>query len=206
MRVLVATTIALLAATALAFAGDDDDGSRRPTVGGVSSDSWTQRRSEVDTGGALGWRAQRDSVGSSRQHSSSEVAEPGAVRGKGEYLGNLSANPFDPNSTANPFGAGSPYRPDGVRNSFGTYGSPYSSKSATNPHATDAPKLYDSEGNYRGKLSANPYDPDSTSNPYGRYGSQFSPESINNPYGAGSPYRSDSPANSFGNGLEIYGE
>ena len=26
-----------------------------------------------------------------------------------EDLGNLSANPFDPNSTSNPFGAGSPF-------------------------------------------------------------------------------------------------
>ena len=43
---------------------------------------------------------------------------------------------------------------------------------------TDAPRLYDEQGNYRNKLSANPYDPDSTSNPYGRYGSPFSPDSI----------------------------
>jgi len=48
------------------------------------------------------------------------------------------------------------------------YGSPFSNQSATNPYATDAPRLYDQQGNYRGKLSANPYDPDSTSNPYGR--------------------------------------
>ena len=68
------------------------------------------------------------------------------------------------------------------------------------------PSLYDSSGNYRGKLSSNPYDPDSVSNPYGRYGSEYSPDSINNPYGAGSPYRSDSPSNPYGQGLEIYGE
>jgi len=36
-----------------------------------------------------------------------------------EVLGNLSSNPFDPNSTANPFGAGSPYKSDGVNNRFG---------------------------------------------------------------------------------------
>ena len=35
----------------------------------------------------------------------------------------------------------------------------------------DTPRLYDQEGNCRGKLSANPYDNDSTSNTYGRYGS-----------------------------------
>lgn len=97
-------------------------------------------------------------------------------------------NQFDPNCLSNPYGAGSPYKADGLKNPYSQYGSPYSNKSWTNPHATDAPKLYDSNGNYRGKLSANPYDPDSTSNPHGRYGSKHSPDSINNPYGAGSPY------------------
>ena len=69
-------------------------------------------------------------------------------------------------------------------NPFGA-GSPFSNQSATNPFATNAPRLYDQQGNYRGKLSANPYDPDSTSNPYGRYGSPFSLDSINNPSGRG---------------------
>ena len=73
-------------------------------------------------------------------------------------------------------------------NPYSQYGSPYSNKSWTNPYATDSPKLYDSSGNYRGKLSTNPYDPDSVSNPYGRYGSPYSPESVNNPYGVGNPY------------------
>ena len=76
-------------------------------------------------------------------------------------------------------------------------------QSATNPYATDAPKLYDEEGNYRGKLSANPYDPESVSNPYGRYGSEHSADSINNPYGAGNEYRSDSPRNPYGVGMKI---
>ena len=35
-----------------------------------------------------------------------------------EYLGDLSANPFDSDSTANPFGAGSPFKPDGINNPF----------------------------------------------------------------------------------------
>ena len=95
---------------------------------------------------------------------------------------------YDPNSIANPYGAGSPYKADGLMNPYSQYGSPYSSKSWRNPYATDTPKLYDSQGNYRGKLSSNPYDPDSTANPYGRYGSKYSPDSINNPYGLGSPY------------------
>ena len=35
-----------------------------------------------------------------------------------EYLGDLSANPFDSDSTANPFGAGSPFNPGGLNNPF----------------------------------------------------------------------------------------
>lgn len=96
--------------------------------------------------------------------------------------------PYDPRCLNNPYGAGSPYKPDGLMNPYSPQGSQYSNQSWTNPYATDAPRLYDSQGNYRGRLSANPYDPDSTSNPYGRYGSQYSPDSINNPYGAGNPY------------------
>jgi hypothetical protein len=122
-----------------------------------------------------------------------------------EYLGNLSANEFDTNSTANPFGAGSPYSSNSVMNEFGVYGNPYSNQSATNPYATEAPRLYDQQGNYRGKLSTNQYDPDSVSNPYGRYGNPYSPDSINNQFGAGNPYRSDSPTNPYGQGWRIEG-
>ena len=96
--------------------------------------------------------------------------------------------PYDPNCLNNPYGAGSPYKADGLMNPYSQNGSQYSNKSWTNPNATDPPKLYDGNGTYRGKLSANPYDPDSTSNPNGRYGNKFSPDSINNPYGAGNPY------------------
>jgi hypothetical protein len=116
----------------------------------------------------------------------------------GGYHGKLSANKYDPDSISNPYGRyGSKFSPDSVNNPYGEYGSPYSSKSVTNPYATDTPKLYDSKGNYRGKLSANKYDPDSISNPYGRYGSKFSPDSVNNPYGAGNPYK-------IGSGVGIY--
>lgn len=121
-------------------------------------------------------------------------------------LGNLSANPYAPNSTANSLGAGSPLKANGINNRLGPYGSPYGTRSVTNPQATQAPKLYDSQGNYRGRLSSNPYDPESVSNPYGRYGSKYSTESINNPYGAGSPYAAESPTNPFGRGLRIVGE
>ncbi|MDF0667053.1 MAG: hypothetical protein P0119_13395 [Nitrospira sp.] len=122
-----------------------------------------------------------------------------------EDLGELSANQYNPDSTSNPYGAGSPLKSDGINNPFSPYGSPFSNQSATSPYATDAPRLYDQQGNYRGKLSANPYDPDSTSNPYGRYGSPFSPDSINNPYGAGNPYSPSSPTNPYGSGWQIQG-
>ena len=36
-----------------------------------------------------------------------------------EYLGELSANPFDSDSTANPFGAGNPYSPNSPTNPYG---------------------------------------------------------------------------------------
>ena len=56
-----------------------------------------------------------------------------------EYLGNLSANEFDPNSIANQFGAGSPTRRTASRIEFGVYGSPYSNQSATNPYCDRCP-------------------------------------------------------------------
>jgi hypothetical protein len=68
-----------------------------------------------------------------------------------EDLGELSANPYNPDSTSNPFGDGSPFKSDGLNNPFSPYGSPFSNQSATNPYATDAPRLYDQQGQYRGK-------------------------------------------------------
>ena len=122
-----------------------------------------------------------------------------------DYLGQLSANPYEPDSVSNPYGEyGNPYETDSVNNPYGDYGSPFSNKSVSNPYATDAPKLYDEDGNYRGRLSSNPFDAESISNPYGQYGSKYSPDSIKNPYGAGSPYRADSPTNPYGKGIGIY--
>lgn len=63
--------------------------------------------------------------------------------------------------------------------------------------------IYDSQGNYHGRLSDNPHNPDSTSNPHSRYGSPHSSESINNPHGIGSPHNVDSPNNPHGGGLRI---
>jgi hypothetical protein len=69
-------------------------------------------------------------------------------------------------------------------NPYSQYGSPYSNKSWSNPYATDAPWLFDSQGQFQHEL---PYDPDSTSNPYGRYSSPYSPDSIRNPMALGIP-------------------
>jgi hypothetical protein len=111
-----------------------------------------------------------------------------AAPASAQYLGNYNSSRYDPNSISNPYGAGSPYNPNSVNNPYGRYGSQHSNDSANNPYATNAPKVYDQDGNYRGRLSKNPYDPDSTSNPYGRYGNRFSPDSVNNPYGAGNRF------------------
>ncbi len=63
-------------------------------------------------------------------------------RQTGKYLGNLSANPYDPNSTGNPHGQyGSRYSPDSINNPYGQYGSPYSNDSANNPYATNPPAI-----------------------------------------------------------------
>ena len=116
-----------------------------------------------------------------------------------EFLGRLSANPYEDDSTANPYSsAGSPYSAKSVNNRFGSYGSPFSPTSARNPYATDAPKIVAQDGTYLGKLSENRYDPDSVSNPYGRYGSPYSSTSINNPYSTyGSRFSPQSPNNPY---------
>jgi hypothetical protein len=70
-----------------------------------------------------------------------------------EDLGELSANPFNPDSTSNRFWAGSPFKPDVVNNPFSPYGSPFSNQSATNPFATDSPRLYNQQGQYWGQAA-----------------------------------------------------
>jgi hypothetical protein len=87
-----------------------------------------------------------------------------------EYLGELSANPFDSASTSNPFEARSLFKSDDINNSYSPYDSPFSNQSATNPFPTETPRLYDQEGHCRGRLTTNPYDTGSVSNLYGRYG------------------------------------
>ena len=122
-----------------------------------------------------------------------------------EYLGDLSANPFNPNSLSNSYGAGNPFAPNGLKNPFSRAGNPFSNQSATNPFATNPPKLYDGQGQYRGELSVHPFRPDSIANPFGRFGNPYSADSLNNPYGAGNPYNADSPRNPYGSGWRIKG-
>lgn len=63
-------------------------------------------------------------------------------RQTGKYLGNLSSNPYDANSTSNPYGRyGSEYSADSINNPYGKYGSRYSSDSPNNPYATNPPAI-----------------------------------------------------------------
>ena len=67
-----------------------------------------------------------------------------------QYLGRLSQNRYDADSVSNPYGQyGSEYNANSINNPYGQYGSRYSDKSVSNPYAQNAPKLYDSNGNYR---------------------------------------------------------
>ncbi len=67
---------------------------------------------------------------------------PYLVAPDGQYLGDLSANPYAPNSTSNPYGRfGSEFSPDSINNPYGRFGSPYSNESATNPYATNPPRI-----------------------------------------------------------------
>ena len=63
-------------------------------------------------------------------------------RATGKYLGTLSSNQYDPDSTSNPYGQyGSKYSPGSINNEYGTYGSEYSDSSPNNPYATNPPVL-----------------------------------------------------------------
>jgi len=75
--------------------------------------------------------------------SESEARSPYLVSPDGTYLGNLSSNKFDPNSTSNPFGQyGSKFSSKSINNPFGAYGSKFSNRSVNNPYATQAPRIY----------------------------------------------------------------
>lgn len=78
----------------------------------------------------------------------------------GTYLGCLSCPSTDPESVFNEYGAGNPYRYESITNSYGQFGSPYSSYSACNEYASDPPVVVDEAGNYYGRLTLNRYAPD----------------------------------------------
>ena len=62
----------------------------------------------------------------------------------GQYLGNLSTNPNDPDSVSNPHGRyGSKDSEDSINNPDGKYGSPQSNNSLSNPYATNPPIVLD---------------------------------------------------------------
>jgi len=68
---------------------------------------------------------------------------PYIVSQSGQYLGNLSANRFDPNSVSNPYGQyGSRYSPTSINNPYSVYGSAYSPQGVRNPYAVSAPVIY----------------------------------------------------------------
>lgn len=61
----------------------------------------------------------------------------------GTYLGNVTTNPYDPNSINNPYGRyGSEYSRDSIHNQFGVYGSPYSSQSPNSMYYQEGSGLY----------------------------------------------------------------
>ena len=67
---------------------------------------------------------------------------PKIIAAAGQYLGKLSANPYDPDSVSNPCGKyGSPYSPTSINNPNSQYGSQFSPTSPNNPYATQAPTL-----------------------------------------------------------------
>ena len=67
---------------------------------------------------------------------------PKIIATDGQYLGKLSANPYDPDSISNPYGKyGSPYSPTSINNPYSQYGSQFSPISPNNPYATQAPIL-----------------------------------------------------------------
>lgn len=62
--------------------------------------------------------------------------------GQWKYLGKLSSNRYDADSTSNPYGMyGSKYSADSINNPYGMYGSKYSPYSPNNPYTTQAPIL-----------------------------------------------------------------
>lgn len=59
---------------------------------------------------------------------------PKLYDGQGQYRGQLSTNPYAPDSISNPYGKyGSPYSPESINNPYGA-GNPYRYDGPTNPY------------------------------------------------------------------------
>ena len=66
---------------------------------------------------------------------------PVLVAGDGTYLGVVSANEYDPESTSNPFGLyGSAFSATSINNPYSLYGSEFSADSANNPYVVSDPE------------------------------------------------------------------
>ena len=64
----------------------------------------------------------------------------------GEYLGQLSENPYDPDSTGNAYGQhGSEYSADSINNPYGA-GNPYRADSPNNPYGQGLSIYGDDDG------------------------------------------------------------
>ena len=65
---------------------------------------------------------------------------------RARYLGKLSTNPYNPDSTSNPYGRyGSKYSPDFINNKYGA-GSPYKVDSPNNPYGEGVSIYGDDDG------------------------------------------------------------
>ena len=91
----------------------------------------------------VGYRAAAQPPGSATSVSNPyATSSPKIIAADGQYLGRLSANPYDSDSVSNPYGQyGSPYSPTSINNPYSQYGSPYSPISPNNPYATKPPIL-----------------------------------------------------------------
>jgi hypothetical protein len=76
------------------------------------------------------------------------------------YLGCLNCGQYASDSVENTYGSfGSAYSTVSISNQFGEFGSPYSQYSACNPYSSDPPVVVDSAGNFYGRLTVNAYNP-----------------------------------------------
>ncbi len=67
-----------------------------------------------------------------------------------------------------------PFNDPYARGPMESYGQPYHREQLTlNPNSTQAPKLYDREGNYRGRWSEDALDKDSIANPTSQYSKTY---------------------------------